>query len=268
MPIVESIVRESQKSARIYVSSIHSDLTLDDIKSVFGAFGPIINVQLRPCAVTGNHAGYGFIEFETVQAANDAVQSMNLFDLGGNFLRVGKAMSPPEKDLMTGDAWKNPEELYVKKLQESANIGGVTPQVAVAAAKVTTQLMSLEHVAKKEEAKKEEAVKAELSKPKREGSKFGGKSENIAPVTSVVPNITAEQLNQASEPKEYGKDDEGQNLRGQDERKIMMQKLEASKNADSRVLCLRRGWQNQNPRGRFEPLDLEFLPSLVFSQAT
>ena len=146
---------------------------------MFGAFGAIVSVQLRPCAITGNHAGYGFIEFETVQAANDAVQSMNLFDLGGQFLRVGKALSPPEEDLMENDAFKNPEELYVKKIEQSHDIGGITPQVAVVAAKVTTQLIQRETIAKKEEYKKEEAVKAELMKPKREGSKFGGKVENI-----------------------------------------------------------------------------------------
>jgi len=34
--------------------------------------------------------GYAFMEFETTQAANDAVASMNLFNLGGQYLRVGR----------------------------------------------------------------------------------------------------------------------------------------------------------------------------------
>lgn len=34
--------------------------------------------------------GYAFIEYETTQAANDAVASMNLFNLGGQYLRVGR----------------------------------------------------------------------------------------------------------------------------------------------------------------------------------
>jgi len=34
--------------------------------------------------------GYGFIEYDTAQAANDAVASMNLFNLGGQYLRVGR----------------------------------------------------------------------------------------------------------------------------------------------------------------------------------
>lgn len=40
--------------------------------------------------------GYGFIEYESSQAALDAISAMNLFDLGGQFLRVGKAITPPE----------------------------------------------------------------------------------------------------------------------------------------------------------------------------
>ena len=31
--------------------------------------------------------GYGFIEYDTVQAAQDAIHSMNLFDLGGILFR-------------------------------------------------------------------------------------------------------------------------------------------------------------------------------------
>ena len=34
--------------------------------------------------------GYGFIEYDSSQAASDAVSSMNLFDLGGQYLRVGR----------------------------------------------------------------------------------------------------------------------------------------------------------------------------------
>ncbi len=37
-----------------------------------------------------HYRGYGYIEYETPQAVQDAVASMNLFDLGGQYLRVGK----------------------------------------------------------------------------------------------------------------------------------------------------------------------------------
>ena len=35
-------------------------------------------------------SGYGFVEYDSPQAASDAVMSMNLFDLGGQYIRVGK----------------------------------------------------------------------------------------------------------------------------------------------------------------------------------
>ena len=34
--------------------------------------------------------GYAFIEFDTKEAADGAAQAMNLFDLGGQPLRVGR----------------------------------------------------------------------------------------------------------------------------------------------------------------------------------
>lgn len=35
------------------------------------------------------------VEYDKAQSAQDAVASMNLFDLGGQYLRVGKAVTPP-----------------------------------------------------------------------------------------------------------------------------------------------------------------------------
>lgn len=62
---------------------------------MFEAFGPIIYCKLAQGSTGHKHKGYGFIEYETAQAANEAIASMNLFDLGGQFLRVGRAITPP-----------------------------------------------------------------------------------------------------------------------------------------------------------------------------
>ena len=48
---------------------------------------------------TKHHRRYGFLEYDTVAAANEACVSMNIFDLGGKFLRVGKAIAPKELSL-------------------------------------------------------------------------------------------------------------------------------------------------------------------------
>merc|ERR1719376_717353 len=81
---------------RIYVAGIHKDLGDDDIRSVFSAFGQIKTCELASAGVPGRHKGYGYIEYETLQSAQEAISSMNLFDLGGQYLRVGRAITPPD----------------------------------------------------------------------------------------------------------------------------------------------------------------------------
>ena len=99
MPQAQSIIDEIQEEAkqynRIYISSIHLDLTEDDIKSVFEAFGPIRTCKLAQGITQNRHRGYGFIEYESGQAAIEAISSMNLFELGGQYLRVGRAITSP-----------------------------------------------------------------------------------------------------------------------------------------------------------------------------
>lgn len=100
MPQAQQVIDEIQEEAknynRIYIASIHPDLTEEDIKSVFEAFGSIVFCKLAPgTASAHSHKGYGFIEYSTNQAALESIASMNLFDLGGQLLRVGRAITPP-----------------------------------------------------------------------------------------------------------------------------------------------------------------------------
>ncbi|KAL5280305.1 PUF60 family protein [Megaselia abdita] len=99
MPQAQQVIDEIQEEAksynRIYVASIHPDLSEEDIKSVFEAFGPILYCKLAQGATATSHKGYGFIEYSNKQAMDEAISSMNLFDLGGQLLRVGQAITPP-----------------------------------------------------------------------------------------------------------------------------------------------------------------------------
>lgn len=99
MPQAQQVIDEIQEEAksynRIYISSIHPELTEEDIKSVFEAFGDIEFCKLADGTSPGKHKGYGFIEYRTNQAALESIASMNLFDLGGQLLRVGRSITPP-----------------------------------------------------------------------------------------------------------------------------------------------------------------------------
>lgn len=94
-PIIEQIMVEARSYNRIYIAGIHPDLTEEDIHSVFEAFGKILTCKLAPSGVGSKHKGYGFIDYDNEQSASDAITAMNLFDLGGQFLRVGRAITPP-----------------------------------------------------------------------------------------------------------------------------------------------------------------------------
>ncbi|XP_037077720.1 poly(U)-binding-splicing factor half pint-like [Pollicipes pollicipes] len=93
--VIDQIQEEAKSYNRIYVASVHQDLTDQDIRSVFEAFGRIVTCSLADIGGGGRHKGYGFIEYDTPQAAMDAIASMNLFDLGGQYLRVGRCNTPP-----------------------------------------------------------------------------------------------------------------------------------------------------------------------------
>uniref|UniRef100_A0A8C9VWT4 Poly-U binding splicing factor b n=1 Tax=Scleropages formosus TaxID=113540 RepID=A0A8C9VWT4_SCLFO len=128
-PIIDQLAEEARAFNRIYVSSVHPDLSDEDIKSVFEAFGKIKSCTLAREPTTGKHKGYGFIEYDKAQSAQDAVSSMNLFDLGGQYLRVGKAVTPP------------------MPLLTPTTPGGLPPAAAVAAAAATAKITAQEAVA-------------------------------------------------------------------------------------------------------------------------
>uniref|UniRef100_A0A8C7YU67 Poly(U) binding splicing factor 60 n=1 Tax=Oryzias sinensis TaxID=183150 RepID=A0A8C7YU67_9TELE len=121
-PIIDQLAEEARAFNRIYVASVHPDLSDEDIKSVFEAFGRIKSCMLAREPTTGRHKGYGFIEFDKPQSSLDAVASMNLFDLGGQYLRVGKAVTPP------------------MPLLSPTTAGGLPAAAAVAAAAATAKI--------------------------------------------------------------------------------------------------------------------------------
>ncbi|XP_036411482.1 poly(U)-binding-splicing factor PUF60 isoform X3 [Megalops cyprinoides] len=128
-PIIDQLAEEARAFNRIYVASVHPDLSDDDIKSVFEAFGKIKSCTLARDPTTGKHKSYGFIEYDKAQSSQDAVSSMNLFDLGGQYLRVGKAVTPP------------------MPLLTPTTPGGLPPAAAVAAAAATAKITAQEAVA-------------------------------------------------------------------------------------------------------------------------
>ncbi|XP_065339250.1 poly(U)-binding-splicing factor half pint isoform X4 [Cloeon dipterum] len=140
--VIDDITEEAKHYNRIYVASIHPDLTEEDIKSVFEAFGPIKTCRLAPGSSPNKHKGYGFIEYDTAQSTTEAISSMNLFDLGGQYLRVGRAITPPNA-LQVNTATKSSVQLSFQPLAANQ----MPTAAAVAAAAATAKIQAMDAVA-------------------------------------------------------------------------------------------------------------------------
>lgn len=145
MPQAQQVIDEIQEEAksynRIYIASIHPDLTEEDIKSVFEAFGPITYCKLSQNTTTSlsTHKGYGFIEYAIKTAADESISSMNLFDLGGQLLRVGRSITPPNA------AVGQPIPLIVPAQPIVPN-SAMPTAAAVAAAAATAKIQAMDAV--------------------------------------------------------------------------------------------------------------------------
>ncbi|KNC97463.1 uncharacterized protein SPPG_07380 [Spizellomyces punctatus DAOM BR117] len=77
---------------RLYIANVNEFVSEQNIESIFEAFGKIKGCSLLPDLVQRKHKGNGYIEFEEETAAIAALASMNNFELGGQPLRMMKAM--------------------------------------------------------------------------------------------------------------------------------------------------------------------------------
>ncbi|XP_022129799.2 poly(U)-binding-splicing factor half pint isoform X2 [Pieris rapae] len=147
MPQAQAVIDEIQEEAkqynRIYVASVHPELSEDDIKNVFEAFGPITYCKLAYGASAHKHKGYGFIEYASLPAALEAIASMNLFDLGGQYLRVGRAITPPNALLGPPAASAMPTAAAVAAAAATAKIQAMDAVASNAVALGLTKLNAL-----------------------------------------------------------------------------------------------------------------------------
>ncbi|XP_029808459.1 probable RNA-binding protein 23 isoform X2 [Suricata suricatta] len=74
---------------RLYVGSLHFNITEDMLRGIFEPFGKIDNIVLMKDAETGRSKGYGFITFSDSECARRALEQLNGFELAGRPMRVG-----------------------------------------------------------------------------------------------------------------------------------------------------------------------------------
>jgi RNA recognition motif-containing protein len=75
----------------IYVGNLSWECTQDDLLALFQEHGKVARAQVITDRETGRSRGFGFVEMENDQEADNAIQALNGQSFGGRPLTVNEA---------------------------------------------------------------------------------------------------------------------------------------------------------------------------------
>ncbi|ABC27354.1 MULTISPECIES: RNA recognition motif domain-containing protein [Hahella] len=81
----------------IYVGNLSYQVTEDDLREAFAAYGDISNVNIIRDRDTGQSKGFGFVEMSDNGQAEEAIQKLNESNLKGRNMKVNEARPREEK---------------------------------------------------------------------------------------------------------------------------------------------------------------------------
>ncbi|GBM21230.1 RNA-binding protein 1 [Araneus ventricosus] len=96
---------------KVYIGSISSRTTKDDIESLFSKYGPLRNVW-----IARNPPGFAFVEFEDRRDAEEAVAELDGTRLCGQRIRVEMSHGKTRRDRRS-DSRRSPPPRLVKNLK-------------------------------------------------------------------------------------------------------------------------------------------------------
>jgi len=77
--------------AKIYVGNCSFDVTEQQLRDVFSAYGEVDSVSVITDRDTGRPRGFAFVEMSDASAAQAAIRGVNGTELGGRTLNVNEA---------------------------------------------------------------------------------------------------------------------------------------------------------------------------------
>jgi cold-inducible RNA-binding protein len=75
----------------IYVGNLAPDVSDDDLRKAFEAFGTVATSNVIKDRFTGESRGFGFVEMPSKDEAQQAISSLNGTELKGRNLKVNEA---------------------------------------------------------------------------------------------------------------------------------------------------------------------------------
>lgn len=78
-------------SAKLYVGNLSPETTGDELRTLFSEVGAVESCQLIMGPETGRSKGFGFIEMNSIEAADAAKEKFNGQELHGRALKINDA---------------------------------------------------------------------------------------------------------------------------------------------------------------------------------
>ncbi|XP_040890107.1 RNA-binding protein 39-like isoform X3 [Toxotes jaculatrix] len=104
-----NLQRGTSGPMRLYVGSLHFNITEEMLRGIFEPFGRIESIQLMMDSETGRSKGYGFITFADAECAKKALEQLNGFELAGRPMKVGHVTE--RTDASTASSFLDSDEL-------------------------------------------------------------------------------------------------------------------------------------------------------------
>ncbi len=82
-------------ASKVFVGNLDFNTTRAEVEALFGQVGTLRDVFLPTDRATGRPRGFAFVEFETEEEAEQAIERFNGHELSGRALRVNVAEGRP-----------------------------------------------------------------------------------------------------------------------------------------------------------------------------
>tara|TARA_Y100000996_G_C21970200_1_gene416087 strand:- start:27 stop:320 length:294 start_codon:yes stop_codon:yes gene_type:complete len=85
-------------NSKLYVGNLAWAVEEKELETVFGNYGEVLSVKIIKDRDTGRSKGFSFVEMESADAAQAAIEGLDGTDLGGRNLKVNIAQDRPKRE--------------------------------------------------------------------------------------------------------------------------------------------------------------------------
>jgi len=93
---------------KLYVGNLSYETTEAELQKLFGEVGTVVSTTIITDNASGRSKGFGFVEMETEQAAQAAIEQLNNHEVNQRSIVVNEARPPKERSFGGGGRRSGP----------------------------------------------------------------------------------------------------------------------------------------------------------------